>query len=71
MEMTTGEILNEVRKLEEVDSVYNNLKQILTTSDLVKFAKYKPYPDENDLSLVNAYFFVNQTREPAPLSPEL
>jgi hypothetical protein len=52
MEMTTGEILNEVRKLEEVDSVYNNLKQILTTSDLVKFAKYKPYPDENDLSLV-------------------
>jgi hypothetical protein len=66
MEMTTGEILNEVRKLEEVDSVYNNLKQILTTSDLVKFAKYKPYPDENDLSLVNAYFFVNQTREPDP-----
>lgn len=68
MEMTTGEILNEVRKLEEVDSVYNNLKQILTTSDLVKFAKYKPYPDENDLSLVNAYFFVNQTREPDPIS---
>ena len=68
MEMTTGEILNEVRKLEEFDSVYNNLKQILTTSDLVKFAKYKPYPDENDLSLVNAYFFVNQTREPYPIS---
>lgn len=67
MEMTSGEILNEVRKISEVDSVYDNLKQILSTSDLVKFAKYKPYPDENDLSLVNAYFFVNQTREPDPI----
>ena len=64
MEMTSGEILNEIRKTTEVDSVYENLKQVLSTADLVKFAKYKPYPDENDLSLVNAYFFVNQTREP-------
>jgi len=67
MEMTSGEILNEIRKVSEVDSVYDNLKQILSTSDLVKFAKYKPYPDENDLSMVNAYFFVNQTREPDPV----
>ncbi len=67
MEMTSGEILNEIRKVAEVDSVYDNLKQILSTSDMVKFAKYKPYPDENDLSMVNAYFFVNQTREPDPL----
>ncbi len=67
MEMTSGEILNEVRMFSEVDSVYDNLKQILTTSDLVKFAKYKPYADENDLSMVNAYFFINQTREPDPI----
>ncbi|WP_294081511.1 hypothetical protein [Proteiniphilum sp. UBA5384] len=67
MEMTSGEILNEMRKITDVESVYENLKQILSTSDLVKFAKYKPYPDENDLSLVNAYFFVNQTREPDPV----
>lgn len=67
MEMTSSEILNDVRMLSDVDSVYENLKQILTTSDLVKFAKYKPFPDENDLSMVNAYFFVNQTREPDPV----
>jgi hypothetical protein len=67
MEMTSGEILNEIRKVSEVDSVHDNLKQILSTSDLVKFAKYKPYPAENDLSMVNAYFFVNQTREPDPI----
>lgn len=67
MEMTSGEILNEIRKITDVESVYENLKQIMSTSDLVKFAKYKPYPDENDLSLVNAYFFVNQTRDPDPV----
>ena len=67
MEMTSGEILNEIRKYSEADSVYENLKQILSISDLVKFAKYQPYPDENDLSIMNAYFFINQTREPDPL----
>lgn len=67
MEMTSGEILNEIRKHSDVDSVYENLKQILSTSDMVKFAKYKPYPDENDLSIMNAYLFVNQTREPDPV----
>jgi hypothetical protein len=67
MEMTSGEILNEMRKRSESDSVYENLKQVLSASDLVKFAKYKPYPDENDLSIMNAYFFVNQTKEPDPV----
>lgn len=70
MEMTSGEILGEIRKISDQESVYENLKQILSTADLVKFAKYKPYPDENDLSMVNAYFFVNQTREPDPVSKE-
>lgn len=70
MEMTSGEILNKIRTTTDVESVYENLKQILSTSDLVKFAKYKPYPNENDLSLVNAYFFVNQTREPDPVVKE-
>lgn len=67
MEMTSGEILNEIRKETDIASVYENLKQILSVSDLVKFAKYKPFTDENDLSMMNAYFFVNQTREPDPV----
>lgn len=73
LEMTSGEILNKIRQVSDTDSVYENLKQILSTSDLVKFAKYKPYPDENDLSMVNSYFFVNQTREadPIPTKEEL
>ncbi|MDR0422683.1 MAG: hypothetical protein LBH72_06695, partial [Proteiniphilum sp.] len=44
MEMTSGEILSEIRKTTDADSVYENLKQILSVSDLVKFAKYTPYP---------------------------
>ena len=67
MEMTSGEILAEIRKRLDEDSVYNNLVQILSVADRVKFAKHKPYMDENDLSLINAYFFVNQTREPDPI----
>lgn len=63
LEMTSGEILNKIRTKTDVDSVYDNLKQVLSTADLVKFAKYSPYNDENDLSLMNAYFFVNQTKE--------
>ena len=67
LEMTSGEILSIIRTKAEEDSVYNNLKQVLSVADLVKFAKYKPFIDENDLSLMNSYFFVNQTKEDDPL----
>ena len=62
MEMTSGEILDLIRKNTEAQSVYDNLRQILSLADFVKFAKMKPLPDENDLSLMNAYLFVNQTK---------
>lgn len=62
MEMTSGEILDRIRTEDEADSVYQNLKQILQVSDFVKFAKMHPLPDENELSLMNAYLFVNQTK---------
>lgn len=62
MEMTSGEILAAIRPLIEVDSAYNGLKQVLQLGDFVKFAKYQPIADENELSLINAYLFVNQTK---------
>ena len=68
--MTSGEILDTIRKQHEADSVYENLKQILTLSDFVKFAKMNPLPDENDLSMMNAYLFVNQTKVEEVSSPE-
>ena len=63
MEMTSGETLAEIQNMDKIDSVYDNLKQILQLSDFVKFAKYQPLPDENELSMINAYLFVNQTKE--------
>ncbi|MDD2474811.1 MAG: hypothetical protein PHI32_02755 [Dysgonamonadaceae bacterium] len=71
LEMTSGEILNKIRTKSDEDSIYENLKQVLSTADLVKFAKYKPFIDENDLSLMNAYFFVNQTKEDEPLPDKM
>ena len=63
MEMTSGEILDDLRKVSDADLGYDHLKQILILSDFVKFAKYKPLPDENELSMMNAYLFVNQTKK--------
>ncbi len=61
-EMTTSEILELFYRDKETLSVYQNLKQILSLSDLVKFAKMIPIENENELSLMNAYLFVNQTK---------
>ena len=63
MEMTSGEILADIKKNSEAVDAYDNLKQILIVADFVKFAKYEPLPDENELSMMNAYLFVNNTKK--------
>lgn len=45
------------------DKLFTNLSQTLKLADLVKFAKYTPLPDDDNLSLANAYSFVNDTKE--------
>lgn len=70
MEMTSGEILDIIKRDNEADSVYDNLKQVLQLSDFVKFAKWNPLPDENDLSMMNAYLFVNQTKQTVITTPD-
>lgn len=62
MEMTSGQILSQMRSVSDVDYVYDKLKQLLLLADLVKFAKYYPPLDENELSMMNAYLFVNETK---------
>lgn len=69
MELTSTEILDLLRGVPEVKSVYDKLQQILQLADIVKFAKIHPLPNENDLSLVNAYLFVNATK-PVEVVPE-
>lgn len=62
MEQTSDEILRSFKTVDIEKKCLENLEQVLTTADLVKFAKYEPLPDANDLSMINAYFFVNQTK---------
>ncbi|MFR9166101.1 MAG: hypothetical protein ACLVKO_07760 [Dysgonomonas sp.] len=67
-EKTSDEIISSLKMQLETDTPLENLQQILKLSDLVKFAKYKPLPNENDLTLVNAYLFVNQTKIEPPVN---
>lgn len=72
MEQTSEEILSSFRYKKELlgEKSFSNLTQILTLADLVKFAKYKPLPDDDNLTLVNSYFFVNDTRKEEPKKSE-
>ncbi len=64
LEQTSEEILYELKKQVNLDKeIYSNIKQVFELSDLVKFAKFKPLPDENGLSLMNAYSFIEKTKE--------
>ena len=64
MEYTTEETLQAFKQEKGTlsDKSLDQLKEILSLSDLVKFAKYHPLPDDHNLTLMNAYFFVNDTK---------
>jgi uncharacterized repeat protein (TIGR01451 family) len=63
LELTTSETLEALVKTGfKKDGTYNQLKTVLTGADLVKFAKYKPEPAENDLHFKNSWDFVEATR---------
>lgn len=63
LEFTTDQTLAALKEKGFADSRnYEQLKEILNTSDLVKFARFEPLPDENDLMMIHAQFFVNQTK---------
>ena len=70
MEKTSADILDSVKGIDEIVPAFEKLEQVLKLADFVKFAKFRPLPDENDLSLVNAYFFVNQTKPVEIPNPE-
>lgn len=64
IEMTTDQILDsysELRNMPEGSS--EKLLQILSTADMVKFAKSEPLPNEHDRSLNYAVNFVQQTAD--------
>lgn len=61
-EKTSDETLRAMKGLlSDRKDLYDNLKQMLTLADLVKFAKWSTTPDENEQSLRSAYDFVHET----------
>ena len=63
MELTSGEILDKMTFLKaDKPAAYDGLRHILQLADLVKFAKWTPSVSDNELSLLDAYLFVNQTK---------
>jgi len=64
LELTTSETLDALYRTGfKKDDSYKMLKQILTGADLVKFAKFHPEPEDNELHFQNSWEFVNATKE--------
>ncbi|MEI6822651.1 MAG: BatD family protein [Bacteroidota bacterium] len=61
MEMVSDEILEAFIEKNQNKEHLNLLREILTTADLVKFAKSEPLPAEHELSLSNAIRLVIET----------
>lgn len=61
MEMTSTEIIEQLLQVKDKDSL-KDLKYLFETADLVKFAKHAPMMNENDMNLVNAVDFINETK---------
>ena len=61
MEMTTPEIIDQLRKSND-EQALRELKDILQTADLVKFARLAPAMTERERSLLQAADYVRQTQ---------
>lgn len=62
LEMTTDEIIERLESVHDVEAI-RELRGLLRTADLVKFAKFIPMMNENDANLLNAVNFINETKE--------
>ena len=61
MEMTSSEIIEKLMATQDQKAL-DELRELFTTADLVKFAKYSTLINENDKNLVSAIDFINQTK---------
>lgn len=62
LEMTTAELIRELRKLEPTENACADMQELLEICDLVKFAKHVPAADEAGRLLDLAEAFVEKTR---------
>lgn len=69
LEQTSDEIMANMRNVVIDQESKNKLKQILLLADLVKFAKEQPLVTESEMSLANAFDFVNGTKREEQIEP--
>ena len=62
-EQTSDEIFTSLRYMQINEEDRNTLRHVLILADLVKFAKQKPQPFENEQSMDHAISFVNNTQQ--------
>ncbi|MDE6458314.1 MAG: cell wall anchor protein [Muribaculum sp.] len=62
MEMTSTQIMQQLRSNDDTKTSAPVMKQILEMADFVKFAKVRPLPDDNQKAFANAVTFVENTR---------
>lgn len=60
-EMTSGDIIARLRQDGDTKKI-DELRELFATADLVKFAKYSTLINENDLNLVTAVQFIDETK---------
>ena len=72
MEQTSAETITTFKQQKDLieEKSLDQLQHILSLADLVKFAKYTPQPDDNNLTLMNAYFFIDKTKKEEVKTPE-
>lgn len=61
MEMTSSEIIDHLQQADD-KKMLDELRELFNTADLVKFAKYSVQLNENDMNLVNAINFIDETK---------
>ena len=62
MEMTSTQIMQQIRSNDDTKTSAPVMKQILEMADFVKFAKVRPLPDDNQKAFANAVTFVESTK---------
>ena len=62
MEMTTSEIIGCLQQTGD-EVMIDELRELFQTADLVKFAQHSALINENDMNLVNAINFIDQTKQ--------
>ncbi len=58
MEMTTSEVVNLLQNQNEYGELIDNIKQIFSVADMVKFARYKPSEEVPIQSICQAHLFL-------------